>query len=107
MTKVTLASPNELIKKFGLEPGGRVQRYIDNAVLTHSEPYIPKASGRLISSGQATGTGTVSWNTPYAAKQYYSNRGNGLRGNHWFDRMKADRGADIIAGAKQAASGKS
>ena len=105
MSKVTLNAPAHIIQKFGLEPHGRVQQYIDKAVLNYCEPYIPKQTGRLIASGQAQ-NGTVSWNTPYAAKQYYTNRGNGLRGQRWFDRMKADRGAEIIAGAKKVAGGK-
>lgn len=37
-----------------------------------SRPFIPRASGRLRSSGKVIGN-VISWNTPYAATMYYEN----------------------------------
>lgn len=55
----------------GLGPGGKVQKYIDNFVLYHSEPYVP---GKHIHHGGVIGTkigsGQVIWNTPDANYLY-------------------------------------
>ena len=43
---------------------------------------------------------------PYARRQYYENRGNGLRGSHWTERMWADRGKEIIQSVAAYCGGK-
>lgn len=83
----------------GLLKGGAVQKYINNRVLEYCEPYIPKRSGNLIRSGYAT-EDCVGWSASYAKTQYYTNKGNGLRGSRWFSRMWASRSAEIIKGAR-------
>jgi hypothetical protein len=106
-----LDSVNKILKKRGLEEHGNVQKFIDSEVLRRCDPYIPKDTGALIASGiTATriGSGLVIWNTPYARRQYYENAGKsgGLRGKHWFSRMKIDQGQQIIDGAIKLAGGK-
>lgn len=108
---------NELLARRGLQPGGRVQKYIDSEVLRCSDPYVPFLSGQLKESGITStiiGSGLVHYNTPYARKAYYKNRGNGIeglnkggkRGRLFFERMKADYGKDILRGAKRNAGAK-
>ena len=46
------------------------------------------------------------WKTPYAAKQGYNGRANGLRGKKWALRAWADYGKLILKSAKQIAGGK-
>lgn len=84
----------------------RAQMFVDSQVLRLSDPYIPFASGTLIKSGilaTDVGSGVVQWNTPYAAKQYYENKGNNpngpMRGAYWFERMKANHKDKILQGA--------
>lgn len=82
----------------------RKQAYIDTAVLRYSEPYTPKDSGDMIKSGIRStkyGSGEVTYTEPYSRKVYYSKipvgRFNGaLRGNYWFERMKADKKKIIL-----------
>lgn len=117
-TQVTMhKSVNAILAERGLQSGGRVQRYIDSTVLRLSDPYVPFLSGQLKTSGirgTVIGTGLVVYNTPYARRQYYTNSGNGkqgtarggLRGRYWFERMKANRGQEIIQGAAEIAGGK-
>lgn len=90
----------------------RVQKFIDNAVLTKSEKFTPLLTSMLIKSGTLgtdIGSGTVSWIAPYAKRQYYKGRRPGtqqagpLRGRFWFERMKAVFGKEIIQGAKELA----
>ncbi len=86
------------------------QKFVDSEVLRYSEPFTPLLTGTLIKSGilgTVIGSGTVSWITPYAKRQYYRGRRPGtqqagpLRGRFWFERMKAVRGATIVKGAKK------
>jgi hypothetical protein len=64
----------ELLQKFGLEIGGRVQKAIDQSVIDYCQPYVPASPDRTLEfSAQVSteiGSGTVIWNTPYAHYQY-------------------------------------
>lgn len=66
-----LPPSKELMKYVGLDEGGRVQKYIDNFVLEHSEPYLP---GKHIhhegENATKLGSGLVIWNTPDANYLY-------------------------------------
>ena len=84
-------------------------------MLRYSEPFTPLLTGTLIKSGilgTIIGSGTVSWITPYAKRQYYRGRRPGtqqagpFRGRYWFERMKAVRGETIVKGAKKFAGDK-
>ncbi|MDO5125337.1 MAG: minor capsid protein [Ruminococcus sp.] len=116
MIKLTFKTrpTNEIIARHGLQQGGRIQKYIDSEVTRYCEPYVPMLNGILKKSHKPAtivGSGLVTYNTPYARKQYYENKGNGeegrnnggLRGRLWFERMKADHKKDILKGAKEIA----
>ena len=64
----------ELLQRFGLEIGGRVQKAIDQSVIDYCQPYVPASPDRTLEfSAQVSteiGSGTVIWNTPYAHYQY-------------------------------------
>lgn len=97
------------IAKRGLEAGGEVQKYIDSEVLRLTDPYVPMDTGTLKESGTINtkiGSGEVKYNTPYARRQYFENKGNGLRGRQWFERMKANHRDGILKGAADIAGGK-
>jgi hypothetical protein len=90
----------------------RAQAFVDSEVLRKCDPYIPLQSGILKKSGTLgteIGSGEVDWIAPYARKQYYDTPEtrvyDPMRGSLWFERMKADHGAEIIAGAKSRAGG--
>ena len=65
----------DLLVQYGLEIGGRVQRFIDQRVIDGCQPYVPASPDRTLeSSAQVStevGSGLVIWNTPYARYQYY------------------------------------
>lgn len=89
------------------------QKYIDSEVLRLSDPYVPMQTGMLKKSGisgTAAGSGKAEYTAPYGRKQYYENagtgregmnRGGGLRGKMWFERMKADHKKEILKGLKK------
>lgn len=90
------------MEKRGLNPMGRVQKYIDSEVMRKMDPYTPHLSGTLKDSPllqTKIGSGLIHQKQPYARRQYYENKGNGLRGKLWFERMKADHIQDILDGA--------
>lgn len=71
--RLYLPTVEQIMKKCGVDEGGKVQKYIDQFVLEQSEPYIPHKSGNLVTSGtNATkiGSGQVIWNAPYAHYMY-------------------------------------
>lgn len=99
---------SEIIKKRGIDKGGRVQQFIDSEVLRRCQPYVPMDSGELIRSGireTQIGSGEVIYDTPYARRWYY--RGAQFneapkRGTYWFERMKNDGGKEaILAGVRK------
>ena len=112
--KFVTPSVRALMVKHGIVQSGAVQKYVDNAVLRYSEPYIPKDTGTLARSGTihtVIGSGCVRYKTPYAKAVYYENLGRGrngtasggLRGRLWFERMKADKKEIILEGARKIA----
>lgn len=120
---------NEYTKKFT-----KAQKYVDNAVLRLSEPYVPFLTGTLVKSGilgTEIGSGEVKYIAPYSKFQYYGKvmvgvktgsawaqrgekkittnkdlkyHGGGLRGSYWFERMKADKKDEILKGARRIAN---
>lgn len=51
------------------------QKWLDNAILKDTDPYVPKRTGALIQSGilgTVVGSGEVKYIAPYAKKQYYA-----------------------------------
>ena len=103
--------PNEVIRKRGLQEGGKVQQFIDTECLKLCAPKVPKDSNTLIESGNANtkiGSGQLEYRTPYARRWYYmpANFSEAPeRGNYWFERMKQQHKEQILAGAKKVAGG--
>lgn len=75
--RLGIIATDKMKKRRGLQPGGAVQRYIDNAVIKQMEPYIPRAdNGGFLSTkaallGTKIGSGLVHMNGPYAKFQHY------------------------------------
>lgn len=89
------------------------QKYVDSEVLRLCSRYVSLRTSMLQKSGilgTEIGSGEVAWIAPYAAKQYYETADtrsyDPRRGGHWFDRMNADHGKEIIEGAKARMGGK-
>ena len=64
----------EILEKFGLEKGGRVQQAIDQSVIDYCHPYTPASPDRTlefsVQAATKVGSGQVVWDTPYAHYQY-------------------------------------
>ena len=101
-----------VLKAHRLDPGGKVQQFIDSEVLRSCEPYVPFDQGAIIQSGvinTKNGSGEVKYRTPYARRWYYmpaNFQEAPRRGNYWFERMKEEGGArKILDGAKKLLGG--
>lgn len=105
-------NPKDILKKRGLEDGGKVQQYIDSECLRLCEPKVPKRDNILILSGRTEtviGSGELRYRTHYARRWYYMPANFHQapeRGNYWFERMKKQYKKQILAGAKKVAEGK-
>lgn len=65
---------NELLEKYNLKSGGKVQQVIDDLVITYCEMYVPWDTGYLAASpraGSVIGSGLITYPGPYAHYQYY------------------------------------
>jgi len=120
--KITIEfdSTDNILARHGLNEGGAVQQFIDSEVIRLSEPYVPFLNGGLRESANLAtviGSGKVVYDTPYAKRQYYTNRGKGKegvsngklggkRGQRWVERMMAERGEELGSGAAKIAGGR-
>ena len=118
--RLELPTIEKILKDRGICDYGKVQMAVDEDVIKYDLDYCPWLTGELANSpyqykvgeGEITYSayGTDGYN--YAQYQYYlitlpenySNQ-NGLRGNMWFDRMKADHIEDIIRHAQRVLDG--
>ena len=120
-----LDSSDKILKRIGLSEGGVIQKFIDSEVLRLCDPYLPFQTGTLRNQGilgTVVGSGEVAWVSIKARYLYYGKvmvgkppkhaidkdliyNGAPMRGALWFERMKADRGQEIIDGAQELLDG--
>lgn len=72
--RLELEDLQKILDKRGLQPGGRVQTVVDEAVLRYCNPKVPMETGMLIKSGvtaSVVGKGLLVYSAPYARYLYY------------------------------------
>ncbi len=117
MAGFTIKPVEQLLQERGLQPGGKVQKFIDSECIRCMDKYTPFRSGVLkksVTLGTVIGSGKLRQIAPYARRNYYHNAGRGtegmayggLRGPKWFERMKAAFGKLILAGATRLSGAK-
>ena len=102
--KFHLEGFDSILRGLNLEERGKVQTVIDSEVVRLCEPYVPFDTGTLSKSayGSDYGSGLVVYETPYAKKQYDTNKGNGRRGKKWLETMKLNHIDEIKKTAAEA-----
>lgn len=70
--KAFLPDETKILKRFGLEEGGNVQKVIDTAFIHYMRLKMPKDSGVMIANTKNPEPGLVTVETPYA---HYMNEG--------------------------------
>ncbi len=103
--KLKIDPADKILLKRNLNRNGKGQQFFTHEVRRLSDSYVPFLSGTLKNTAQEL-TNRIEYVQPYAQRQYYENRGNGLRGSHWTERMWADRGKEIIQSVAAYCGGK-
>lgn len=110
---------DKILLKRSLNQNGKGQKFFTHEVRRLSDPYIPFRTGVLKNNVTETPT-TITYNAPYARRQYYENQGTGrqgttkfskhnykcLRGKRWTERMWVDRGPEIVKAVANFCGGK-
>ena len=86
--KYTLKDFNEgkIVNKFNMQDGGSAQLFLANECFRRMTKYVPKDTG-MLSTTVTVKPGSVTYEQPYAHRQYTTNKGKGLRGKYWDKKM--------------------
>lgn len=102
--RVRMDPTQKILLKRYLNQDGRAQVKFTKECAKFMNAYIPYATGRLKDMMVTINPTNVTYNAPYAAKQYYTNAGNGrqgssaggIRGKQWAPRMWTAKGDEIV-----------
>ena len=83
------------IEKYGMQEGGNTQLFLANDCFKRMHKYVPFDTGTLASHATVK-PGSVTYEEPYAHKQYTTNKGKGIRGKYWDKKMIANEKGLII-----------
>lgn len=84
---------NKIISKFGMEKNGNTQLFLADTCFRRMTKYVPWDTGALATTVTVK-PGSVTYEQPYAHKQYTTNKGKGIRGKYWDRKMiSAEKGA--------------
>ena len=86
--KYTLKDFNagKIVNKFNMQDGGSAQLFLANECFRRMTKYVPKDTG-MLSTTVTVKPGSVTYEQPYAHRQYTTNKGKGLRGKYWDKKM--------------------
>lgn len=79
---------NKIIDKYGMQKNGDTQLFLANTCFRRMQKYVPFDTGAL-STTATIRPGSVTYELPYAHKQYTTNKGKGIRGKYWDKKMLA------------------
>ena len=79
----------KIIDKFGMQEGGKTELFLANDCFRRMQKYVPFDTGAL-STTVTVRPGSVTYEVPYAHKQYTTNQGKGIRGKYWDKKMIAN-----------------
>ncbi len=102
--KVDIDDTQKILLKRYLNKNGKAQVQFTKECAKAMNNYTPFKTGRLKDMMITLESDRVIYNAPYAAKQYYTNKGmgkqgtsqGGLRGKMWDRRMWIDKGDNIV-----------
>ena len=102
--RINLDSTRRIIARRNLEPNGRAQQFFTSEVARLCDPYVPMDTGTLKNT-RIINTNSITYPQVYAKKNYYENKGRGLRGKMWDKRMWSARGKQITNSVARFAGG--
>lgn len=106
-TKITLQMDpaDRILLRRNLNQNGKAQQFFTHEVQRQCDPYVPMRTGVLKDTAIEHDT-YIEYVQPYARRQYYEHRGNGLRGPQWDRRMWPNRGPQIVQAVANYVGGK-
>lgn len=72
----------KIINKFGMQDKGNAELFLANTCFRRMAKYVPKDTGMLMTTVTVKPK-SVTYEVPYAKRQFYTNRGKGIRGKRW------------------------
>lgn len=93
--RLHIDSAEKIMLKRKLGKNGQAQQFLSTEIRRNADPYVPFLKGPLKNTVIARKT-SIEYVQPYARKQWYENKGKGLRGKMWVTRAWADKGKQII-----------
>ncbi|MCB2308826.1 minor capsid protein [Clostridium estertheticum] len=102
--KIIMDPTQKILLKRYLNRGGGAQLKFTKECAKQMNNYVPYNTGRLKDMMIIINPTNVTYNAPYAKKQYYMNAGNGkqgtsqggVRGKQWAPRMWSAKGDGIV-----------
>ena len=76
----------KIVNKFNMQKGGSAQLFLSNECFRRMEKYVPWDTGNLATTVTVR-PGSVTYEQPYAHRQHTTNKGKGLRGKYWDQKM--------------------
>lgn len=91
--KITITGfdPKTIVNQYGIDAKGNTQLYTANRAFQRMQKYVPFDTGAL-STTVTIKPGSVTYEVPYAHRQYVSNKGKRLRGKYWDKKMWTNEG---------------
>lgn len=84
----------KIIDKYGMQENGNTQLFLANTCFRRMQKYVPFDTGAL-STTVTVKPGSVTYEQPYAHKQYTTNKGKGIRGKYWDKKMVANEKGQV------------
>lgn len=102
--RIEINSTDNILAKRKLGENGEAQEFFTKECAKAMNPYVPFKSGTLKDLDVKTNVDNIVYYAPYARKQYYENKGNGIggvnrngqRGKLWDKRAWSDHRDEII-----------
>ena len=76
----------KIVNKFNMQKGGSAQLFLSNECFRRMTKYVPWDTGNLATTVTVR-PGSVTYEQPYAHRQHTTNKGKGLRGKYWDQKM--------------------
>lgn len=72
----------KIVNKYGMQKGGNAELFLADTCFRRMAKYVPRDTGALMSTATVK-PGKVTYEQPYARRQFYTNKGKGIRGKRW------------------------
>lgn len=103
--KINIDPTDKILLKRNLNKNGKAQIFFTSEVARLSDPYVPFDKGNLKNTRKID-KDKITYIQPYSRRQWYENKGKGLRGKEWCLRMWANRGKEIVKSVAKLVGGR-